>query len=71
MPFPIEHPSGICRLHRADAPEAAVAFDETFVRRMHDESGLRIRDLRRGQWWRGLAHDQDVIVAVRADDGRT
>lgn len=63
IPFPVSHSSGVCRLHNRNSPEAAVAFDETFIRRLHDESGLRIRDVRRGQWWRGLAHDQDVIVA--------
>jgi len=66
MPFPVHHPSGLCRLHRADAPESAVAFEETFIRRLHDAAGLRIRDLRTGQWWRGLSHDQDVVVAVHA-----
>jgi SAM-dependent methyltransferase len=69
IPFPVSHPSGVCRLHSAQSPESAVAFDEPFVRRLHDDAGLRIRDLRRGQWWSGLAHDQDVIVSVRADDG--
>jgi len=66
MPFPVRHASGVCRLHRERVPEAAVAFDEAFIRRLHDESGLRIRDLRRGDWWRGRAHDQDVIVSVHA-----
>ncbi len=66
IPFPVEH-SAVCRLHDAKLPEAAVAFDEAFIRRLHGESGLRIRDLRRGQWWRGVSHDQDVVVAVHAD----
>jgi SAM-dependent methyltransferase len=65
MPFPVEH-SAVCRLNDASRPEAAVAFDETFIRGLHDDSGLRIRDVRRGQWWNGVAHDQDVIVAVHA-----
>jgi len=64
IPFPITQPSGVYRLHRASSPEAAVAFDEAFIRHLHDESGLRIRDLRRGGWWRGVPHDQDVVVAV-------
>jgi len=63
MSFPVAHPSGVCRLHNAHSPEAAVAFDETFIRRLHDDSGLRIRDVRRGGWWRGVAHDQDVVTA--------
>lgn len=69
MPFPFSHPSGVCRLRKETSPESAVAFDETFIRHLHDESGLRIRDLRRGEWWRGRADDQDVVVAVRADEG--
>ena len=68
IPFSIEHASGVCRLHNASSPEAAVAFDETFIRRVHRESNLRIRDIRRGGWWRGVAHDQDVVVAVHAGD---
>jgi len=68
--FPVNHSSGVCRLHDGRSPESAVAFDETFIRRLHDESGLRIRDVRRGQWWRGLAHDQDVLVAVHVDEER-
>ena len=67
IPFLTEHSSGLCRLHRADRPEAAVALDEAFIRRVHDESGLRIRDVRRGQWWCGVPDDQDVLVAVHSD----
>jgi len=64
MSFDVEHPSGVCRLHDAFVPEAAVAFDEGFVRRIHDEAGLRINDVRRGKWWNGERHDQDVVTAV-------
>jgi SAM-dependent methyltransferase len=68
IPFPVEHSSGLCRLHRASAPESAVAFEESFIRRLHDESGLRIHHIRRGQWWSGVADDQDVVVAGHAGD---
>jgi SAM-dependent methyltransferase len=68
IPFPFIHPSGVCRLHNARSPESAVAFEESFIRRLHQKSGLRIRDIRPGNWWRGVSHDQDVIVAVRADE---
>jgi SAM-dependent methyltransferase len=68
MAFRAAHPSGVCQLHNAQSPESAVAFDETFIRRLHDQAGLRIRDVRRGQWWRGVSHDQDVVIAVQADD---
>ncbi len=66
MPFQVVHPSRVCRLTSAVTPESAVAFDEGYVRQLHEQSGLRIRSLRRGEWWRGRAHDQDVVVAVHA-----
>jgi SAM-dependent methyltransferase len=65
MPFPIEGAAGIYRLHDAAVPEAAVAFDEPFIRSIHERAGLAIRDIRRGRWWSGGAHDQDVVTAVR------
>ena len=64
MTFRIAHPSGVCRLHDAAVPEAAVAFEETFVRRTHESAQLTIRDVRRGQWWTGSRHDQDVLTVV-------
>ena len=64
MTFRVAHPSGVCRLHDAAVPEAAVAFEETFVRRAHEESHLTIRDVRRGQWWNGSRHDQDMLTVV-------
>ena len=63
MAFGIRHPSGVCLLHDATVPEAAVAYDEGFVRRLHDEAGLRIHDVRRGKWWNGKQHDQDVVTS--------
>lgn len=62
--FNVPHASGLCRLHDAVVPEAAVALEETFVRRIHREAALRIRDVRRGQWWSGKSHDQDVLAVV-------
>jgi SAM-dependent methyltransferase len=62
--FGVSHPSGLCRLHDADVPEAAVALEESFVRRSHARAGLRIRGIRRGRWWNGEAHDQDVLAVV-------
>jgi SAM-dependent methyltransferase len=62
MSFPVEHPSGLCRLHNATIPEAAVAIDETFVRQIHARAGLQIRDIRRGGWWSGRQDDQDVLT---------
>ncbi len=64
MSFDVRHPSELCRLHDEAVPEAAVALEETYVRRVHDEVGLHIRDVRRGGWWNGRAHDQDVVWVV-------
>jgi SAM-dependent methyltransferase len=62
--FRVQHPSGLCRLHDAVVPDAAVALEETFVRRIHEQAGLRIRDIRRGRWWSGELHDQDLLTVV-------
>ena len=64
MSFAIEHPSGLCRLHDARIPEAAVALEEDFVMRIHEDAGLVIRDIRRGDWWNGEMHDQDVLTSA-------
>jgi SAM-dependent methyltransferase len=64
MAFDVRHPSGLCRLHDATIPEAAVALEETFVQRVHQQAELRIQDIRRGSWWNGKAHDQDVLTVV-------
>lgn len=65
MSFDVTHASGLCRLHDANTPEAAVALEEAFVQRVHDQTGLRIDDVRRGGWWNGEAHQQDVITSRR------
>jgi hypothetical protein len=69
MSFRVEHPSGLCRLHDATMPEAAVALEERFVRRIHEEAGLCIRDIRRGRWWscvRGARGGRGVIRPLQA-----
>jgi SAM-dependent methyltransferase len=65
MSFDVRHASGLCRLHDLNTPEAAVALEEAFVQRVHDQTGLRIDDVRRGGWWNGEAHQQDVITSRR------
>lgn len=64
MTFGIAHPSGLCRLHDAAVPEAAVALEESFVEQIHARAGLRVRNIRRGRWWTGEAHDQDVVAVT-------
>lgn len=70
MSFGIAHPSSVYRLHDEVVPEAAIAYEETFVRDAHERAGLRIADIRRGGWWNGSAHDQDVLTIVRRDGRR-
>lgn len=62
MSFDVADASGFCRLHDSDTPESAVALEEGFVVRTCEQAGLRIRDIRRGGWWRGESHDQDVAT---------
>jgi SAM-dependent methyltransferase len=69
MSFAIQHPSGLCRLHDRNQPESAVALEETFVRRVHEKAGLRIQGIRRGRWWIGEAHDQDLLTVVHDEKG--
>lgn len=66
MSFDVAHASGVCRLHSAEVPEAAVAHEEAFVRRIYHENGLLISDVRRGGWWSGHSDDQDVLTVQRA-----
>jgi SAM-dependent methyltransferase len=63
MSFAIDHASGLCRLHDASVPEAAVAIEEAFVARVLRENGLQVQRIRRGGWAQGVADDQDVVTA--------
>jgi hypothetical protein len=62
MRFDHVDPSGVYRLHDPSVPAAAVAYEESFVERIHRDRHLQIREIRRGQWWDGAAHDQDVLT---------
>jgi len=64
LPFPYLHTSGLARMNSLATPEAAVAIDETFVRRAYESAGLRVLNIRRGGWPTGVADDQDVITAT-------
>jgi SAM-dependent methyltransferase len=63
MPFGKEDATGRFRLHDAAVPGAAIAIDEAWVRALFAREGLAIADLRRGRWWSGIAHDQDIVTA--------
>jgi len=60
--FGVRHSSGVCRLHDAAVPEAAVAFEEAFALSAIAAAGLRVRDRRRGAWATGGADEQDVLT---------
>jgi SAM-dependent methyltransferase len=50
-------------------PELAIAHPEESVLRMYADAGLRLDEpIRRGGWWHGIAHQQDVIAAVRSEE---
>lgn len=65
MSLPVDPAFQPCRLHDARIPEAAVALDEEWVRKIHADAGLQIRDIRSGGWWSGAADDQDVLMAKK------
>ena len=64
MSFGVRHSSGVCRLHDAIVPEAAVAFEETFALNAITAAGFRVHNRRRGGWSTGQANDQDVLTLV-------
>jgi SAM-dependent methyltransferase len=59
----------VARVKRVDRPEAWIAFDEGFVRELHERAGLRIAALRYGRW-SGRKQSgpgfgaKDIVVAV-------
>lgn len=57
-------------LHDEAKSEAAVAYEESFVQDLLARHGLQMSDVRRGQWWNGLTHDQDVLTLRRPADRR-
>ena len=65
------HPlySAPCRVEVPHIPEAAIAYDEDFVKTLYRESGLTILELAHGSWGRGqfLPHCQDAIWAGKLD----
>jgi SAM-dependent methyltransferase len=64
--FPFEHGSPDCRTADRDWPEDAVAYDESFVRRLFARYQLHFDEPAvRGQWSRGEPNSQDCVVAGR------
>ena len=60
---------GGCRVVKEDAPEAAVAYEESAVREMYERAGLSIEEPPLYGGWSGrkdARHGQDIIVARKA-----
>lgn len=65
------HPIGPARVHDLADPEGAVAYEENFLRDLHETHGLAIAEpIHRGSWSgrEGAVSYQDLIVAVRKED---
>lgn len=66
--IPFEHPVSQGKSSSLDSPEAAIAFNESYIRQLYDNLGLEVQEpVLRGSWCHiqssvGL---QDVIVAVK------
>src|SRR5262249_11790042 len=70
IPFPFRDASGRAPLPVRERPEAAIAIDETYVLGAYTRAGLAVERIRRGDWWKGSADDQDVITAICGTMGR-
>jgi SAM-dependent methyltransferase len=66
LPFSHGDPLDRCRVVRLDNPAWAVAHAEDHMRDLHDAAGLCIEEpIQHGRWWDGVAHQQDVITAIK------
>jgi len=66
LPFCHLHEEGRSRVVDRNNPEAAIAHGENWVRNWYAEAGLRIEEpIRRGRWWDGVPHQQDVVAAMK------
>jgi SAM-dependent methyltransferase len=66
-----EHDHGFYKTDVADLAEAAIAFDEGWVREQHDRHGLPAVEIFYGRW-RGTGDDpewQDLVLAQRSTSG--
>jgi SAM-dependent methyltransferase len=66
LPFREHSSFAGCRVVHADNPAWAVAHAEDKVRDLYHDAGLYIEEpIQHGQWWGGVAHQQDVIAATK------
>jgi ubiquinone/menaquinone biosynthesis C-methylase UbiE len=64
FPFLLPRGSG-CRVQNLDCPEAAIAYEESYVREIYPKAGLELEEIVYGQWGREklLPHWQDAVWA--------
>jgi SAM-dependent methyltransferase len=66
LPFIHAHDDGCSRVVDPHNPAAAIAHAEDDVQKWFDHAGLQIDEpIRRGRWWDGVAHSQDVLAAAK------
>jgi hypothetical protein len=61
--FAYEFKSPNCRVEVQHLPEAAIAYDEGFLRGLYNQHGLTVEQIVHGQWGRGrlIPHWQDEV----------
>jgi SAM-dependent methyltransferase len=71
--FPHAYESGVCCIQDQRVPETAVAYEEPFVRALHQRSGLTILELTYGSWCgRQDLHGclQDAVLSLKEDPAK-
>lgn len=66
--FGYDHGHDGCRVERLDIPEAAIAYEEMYIRSLYKKAGLSIESVNFGHWGRGklIPHWQDEIWSSKA-----
>jgi SAM-dependent methyltransferase len=67
-PLPMPHGDGVARWTKADDPEAAIGFEERYLRELLVAHGFVLRGKHPGSWCgrASFLSYQDILVAVRA-----
>ncbi|MCR5878090.1 class I SAM-dependent methyltransferase [Phenylobacterium sp. J367] len=69
LPYGLPGPSG-CRISVPDVPEAAIAYEEAFLREAYPRAGLTLAEIGHGRWGRGeiVPHWQDEVWGRKPAD---
>jgi hypothetical protein len=65
--FTYEFKSENCRVEVPEVPEAAIAYDEQFLRDLYSKHRLAVERIVHGEWGRGrlIPHWQDEIWSIK------